>query len=99
MAPSKEQLRRRRPLVKGAPFMGRIEMRLTRAGLVAGITAAVMASMVASDAARAQSVEEFYKGKDIRILIGAGVGGTYHLYATLASRHMRKHIPGNPTLT
>jgi tripartite-type tricarboxylate transporter receptor subunit TctC len=70
-------------------------MKFTRAGLVAG----VLAAMVASDAARAQSPAEFYKGKDIRILIGAGVGGTYHLYAMLAARHMRKHIPGEPTLT
>jgi tripartite-type tricarboxylate transporter receptor subunit TctC len=71
-----------------------------RAGLVAGALAAMVASnMVASDAARAQSVADFYKGKDIRILIGAGVGGTYGLYAMLASRHMRKHIPGQPSLT
>ena len=47
-----------------------------------------------SDAARAQPVADFYKGKDIRVLIGAGVGGTYHLYAMLAARFMRKHIPG-----
>ena len=70
-------------------------MIFTRAAVVAGI----LAAMIVSDTARAQPVEEFYKGKDIRILIGAGVGGTYHLYAMLAARHMRKHIPGNPTLT
>ena len=66
----------------------------TRATLVA----AVLAAVVGSGAAQAQTPAEFYKGKDIRILIGAGVGGTYHLYAMLAARHMRKHIPGEPTL-
>ena len=70
-------------------------MTFRRAGVVAGI----LAAMVASDAARAQSVADFYQGKDIRVLIGAGVGGTYHLYAMLASRFMRKHIPGQPTMT
>ena len=65
------------------------------AGLVAGVLAATMASATA----RAQSVADFYKGKDIRVLIGAGVGGTYGLYAMLAARHMRKHIPGEPTMT
>ena len=50
-----------------------------------------------SDAARAPTQAEFYKGKDIRILIGAGIGGTYHLYAMLARTTMRKHIPGEPT--
>ncbi len=70
-------------------------MTFRRAGVVAGI----LAAMVVSDAARAQSPAEFYKGKDIRVLIGAGVGGTYHLYAMLAARFMRKHIPGQPSLT
>ena len=48
--------------------------------------------------AHAQTAEPFYKGKDVRILIGAGVGGTYSLYAQLAARHMRQFIPGNPNL-
>jgi tripartite-type tricarboxylate transporter receptor subunit TctC len=62
---------------------------------------AVAASIAAllPDATRAQSVAEFYKGKDVRILIGAGVGGTYGLYALLATRYMRKYIPGEPSLT
>jgi tripartite-type tricarboxylate transporter receptor subunit TctC len=46
----------------------------------------------------AQSGDDFYCGKDVRILIGAGVGGTYGLYTQLATRHMRQHIPGNPNL-
>lgn len=49
-------------------------------------------------AAQAQSPEAFYAGKDIRVLIGAGVGGTYGLYAQLAARHMRQYIPGQPNL-
>jgi tripartite-type tricarboxylate transporter receptor subunit TctC len=60
--------------------------------------AASIAALVSGDA-RSQSVAEFYKGKDVKILIGADVGGTYGLYALLATRHMRKHIPGEPSLT
>ncbi len=66
---------------------------------LATFAAAVLAAMVASNTGRAQPVAQFYEGKDIRVLIGAGVGGTYHLYAMLAARFMRKHIPGNPSLT
>src|SRR4051812_26958029 len=47
---------------------------------------------------RAQSVEEFYKGKSINLLIGFSVGGGYDLYARHLARHMSKHIPGRPTL-
>jgi tripartite-type tricarboxylate transporter receptor subunit TctC len=65
----------------------------------ATLVAAVLLATSLSDAVRAQTVAEFYKGKDVRILIGAGVGGTYGLYALLATRHMRKHIPGEPSLT
>ena len=60
--------------------------------------AAAAAVVMSATAPRAQTVEEFYKGKDIRVLIGADVGGTYGLYALLAARHMRKYIPGQPNL-
>jgi tripartite-type tricarboxylate transporter receptor subunit TctC len=47
---------------------------------------------------RAQSVEEFYKGKNISLLIGFSVGGGYDLYARHLARFIGKHIPGNPTI-
>src|SRR5712675_1322142 len=47
---------------------------------------------------RAQTVEEFYKGKTINLAIGFSVGGGYDLYARHLARHMGKHIPGNPTI-
>ena len=62
------------------------------------LVAAVSVAIVFSTALRAQTVAEFYKGKDVRILIGADVGGSYGLYALIAARHMRKHIPGEPNI-
>ncbi len=59
----------------------------------------VLANLVLASPAQAQkSTEDFYKGTDIRLLIGAGVGGTYGLYGQLAARHLRKHIPGQPNI-
>ncbi len=56
-------------------------------------------AMVATVAtARAESVEEFYKGKTVELYIGYSVGGGYDTYARLLARHMGKHIPGNPTI-
>jgi tripartite-type tricarboxylate transporter receptor subunit TctC len=46
----------------------------------------------------AQSVAEFYRGKTITCYIGYGVGGGYDLFARTISRHMTRHIPGNPTI-
>ena len=49
-------------------------------------------------AASAQSVADFYKGKTIQIVVGFGVGGGYDLYARALSRHIGKHVPGNPNV-
>jgi len=46
----------------------------------------------------AQSPAEFYKGKNIDLLIGYSVGGAYDLYARQLARHLSKYIPGNPTV-
>ncbi len=42
--------------------------------------------------------EPFYKGKQIRIIVGLSTGGGYDRAARLVSRHIGKYIPGNPDL-
>jgi len=68
-----------------------------RARIELGCAIALLAAQVES--ARAQSVAEFYRGKTITMLIGYTSGGGYDLYARVLSRHMGKHIPGNPSMT
>ncbi|HEY4136628.1 MAG TPA: tripartite tricarboxylate transporter substrate-binding protein [Alphaproteobacteria bacterium] len=41
---------------------------------------------------------EFYKGKQIDVVIGSTPGGGFDSYARFLSRHMYRHIPGNPTM-
>jgi tripartite-type tricarboxylate transporter receptor subunit TctC len=48
--------------------------------------------------AAGQSVEDFYKGKTIRIVDGFAPGGGYGLYANLIVRHLSKHLPGHPNV-
>jgi tripartite-type tricarboxylate transporter receptor subunit TctC len=61
--------------------------------------AVAISLLVASAApAAADQIAEFYKGKQIRFIIRSNVGGTYDLYGRLVSRHMPRHIPGNPTM-
>ena len=55
-------------------------------------------AMIAATNAQAQGVADFYKGKNVDLYVGYSVGGAYDLYARLLSRHMGKHIPGNPTI-
>ncbi|CAN0025938.1 unnamed protein product [Phaeothamnion confervicola] len=58
----------------------------------------ILAFAASATPTRAQTVEEFYKGKTINLLIGFSVGGGYDLYARVLGRYMGKHIPGNPTI-
>src|SRR3954452_19759185 len=60
--------------------------------------AVLLASILASAPAAADPVADFYKGKQMRFIIRSNVGGTYDLYGRLLSRHMSRHIPGNPTI-
>jgi tripartite-type tricarboxylate transporter receptor subunit TctC len=48
--------------------------------------------------ASAQSAADFYKGKQITMLVASGAGGGYDTYARTLARHMSKHIPGNPVI-
>jgi tripartite-type tricarboxylate transporter receptor subunit TctC len=49
--------------------------------------------------ARAQvSVADFYRGKQIDIIVGSTAGGGYDTYARLISRHFGEHMPGNPAV-
>jgi hypothetical protein len=41
--------------------------------------------------------EDFYRGKTIRVIVGFAAGGGYDTYARAVTRHMGKHIPGNPS--
>jgi tripartite-type tricarboxylate transporter receptor subunit TctC len=43
-------------------------------------------------------VADFYKGKTVSINIGFPPGGGYDTYGRVLSRHLGKHIPGNPSV-
>ncbi len=48
--------------------------------------------------ARAEDVASFYRGKQIRFIVGSAPGGTYDLLARIVARHMGAHIPGDPLI-
>src|SRR6266516_6592311 len=56
----------------------------------------IIAALAAGPARAQEAVAQFYKGKQITVLVGSSAGGGYDIYARLLSRHMPKHIPGNP---
>ena len=54
----------------------------------------LMAPLAATPAAAA----DYYAGKTLEFLVGAAPGGGYDIYARAVSRHLGRHIPGEPTV-
>ncbi len=48
--------------------------------------------------AGAESVADFYRGRNVALVIGFSAGGGYDLYGRLLARHLGKHIPGQPSI-
>ena len=72
-------------------------MKATRNVFVTGFLG-LIAAFVIPTAAVSQDVANFYRGKQVRLLIGYSAGGGYDTYARILARHIGKHIPGNPTV-
>ena len=48
--------------------------------------------------AAGQPSQDFYKNKQIRLIIGYPVGNDYDLAGRFLARYLAKHIPGEPTI-
>lgn len=71
--------------------MTRKSMGLVAAALVATIGAATgMAGAAQAD------VAGFYKGKQVKFVVGYSPGGGYDTYTRILANHLGKHIPGKP---
>jgi tripartite-type tricarboxylate transporter receptor subunit TctC len=76
-------------------------MATKKAGLAArtvcatGLATTVM--LATSDAMAQSSVEPFFRGKQIRIVVASGPSGGFDTFARLLARHLGRFVPGNPT--
>src|SRR5215475_4953501 len=57
-----------------------------------------LALLLLPASAQAQSVEGFYRGETLSMVIGYPTGGANDIYARAVARHIGRHIPGNPTV-
>ena len=57
----------------------------------------LLLSFILVDLSTSFAQDSFYKGKNVRIIVGAAAGGGYDTYSRTIARHMGKHVPGNPT--
>lgn len=58
----------------------------------------IVAAASLAGAARAASVEEFYKGKTVHFVVGGSAGGGYDVYTRLIARRFAEYLPGKPNI-
>jgi tripartite-type tricarboxylate transporter receptor subunit TctC len=58
----------------------------------------VLIACASATAASAEPTAPFFQGKTVTIFVGFGPGGGYDAYAQLLATHIRRHIPGEPTV-
>jgi len=65
---------------------------------IVAVALAIPLALWSAAASSQTSVEDFYRGRKLDMVIGYSPGGTYDLYARLVARHLGDHIPGKPLI-
>jgi tripartite-type tricarboxylate transporter receptor subunit TctC len=75
-------------------------VRVARNALLALAAALIAAScgQTSSPASDQAGSADFYRGKTVSIIVGSGAGGGFDTTARIVSRHIARHIPGEPTV-
>ncbi len=63
-----------------------------------GAFLAAFAVVAATAPVKSESAEDFFRGKQINVIIGYNPGGPYDVYTRLAATLLPKYIPGNPRI-
>jgi tripartite-type tricarboxylate transporter receptor subunit TctC len=66
--------------------------------IVCAFIALVLIGLGTSPARAQDSVAEFYRGRNLNLIVGYSAGGGYDTYSRILARHLGKHIPGNPAI-
>jgi tripartite-type tricarboxylate transporter receptor subunit TctC len=62
------------------------------------LAASILPCLLVAQLASAQSEADFFKGKQVRLIVGFAAGNEYDIGARLLARYLGRHIPGNPTI-
>src|SRR5579883_549343 len=79
----------------GQPVRTMWRMRMRRAAVAIGAT---FAWALLATSACADPVADFYRGRNVAMVVGYSAAGGYDTYARVVARHLGDHIPGHPTI-
>ena len=71
---------------------------MTRQSSHTAATALALVALVSTGAASAQSVEQFYAGRQMNLVVGSAAGSGYDSVARMVAAVMPKYLPGNPSI-
>jgi tripartite-type tricarboxylate transporter receptor subunit TctC len=63
---------------------------------MATATAVLFLGFAGASPASADAIADFYRGRQMMLVIGTGPGGAYDIHGRLIGRHLFGHIPGAP---
>jgi tripartite-type tricarboxylate transporter receptor subunit TctC len=66
--------------------------------ILRGAAVLLCCAALAAQLAMAQSVEQFYRGRTVTLLVGTAPGGINDISARLVARHLNRFVPGHPTI-
>ena len=61
------------------------------------LAAFIAAALASPPAAAQETVADFYRGRQVTVMVGSSSGGSASLYAQALARHMGRHLPGGPS--
>ena len=59
---------------------------------------ALASGLLVTTSTKADPVEDFYRGKTLRVIVGYAVGGGYDIYGRAFAEWFGRYVPGNPTI-
>src|SRR5258705_2927887 len=71
---------------------------MMRRWMLHAIAAGLMALALAPSLVRADPISDFYKGRQITMMLSADAGGGYGSYANAFAPYLSAHIPGKPKI-
>jgi tripartite-type tricarboxylate transporter receptor subunit TctC len=66
--------------------------------MLKALSAVLLSSLLATAPASADAVADFYRGKQVRVIVRTLPATDYDSYSRLIGRFMGKYIPGNPSM-
>ena len=71
---------------------------MIRSETIVALACSACVALATTHDAAAQSVEAFYKGRTITMLVGTAAGGINDISARLVARHLSRFVPGSPSI-